>query len=540
MTHHPSAASLRLHGARLLFPPVATLLFLVLTEYIARGALSGDTFVQYIFPHPEAYLLAWGLLFLVWMAVDWLTRFAPLATLLSALLGCLPATVDFYILQLRGEPFLPWDLMQVSEAAGVASAAGIHVQKSMVVSGVVVLALTVGSFFLYRGRQKLPWVQRLAGFAASTAATCALIFGVFLQPAVTQSLGILPDAWMQDRYYRYYGVITSFLTNLTNLEIDKPEAYSEEAVNAILDDVEAGEKYTTSPAWPDSYAAQMGVSRDEVVSYIEKMDDETLFSYVEDMVREQIAAQYAEATRAQLSSMTVDQLAAALDMTPRTEEQTQYLYDNYMPATVSDSTYDDVLAALGYVDLASPSKVSLYAATFADKDAIADCIADYNKTVSDEQEITYTDYVALLMSSITTIINAISYVLIAFVSISLIVSSIMIGIITYISVLERTKEIGILRAIGASKRDISRVFNAETLIEGLIAGLIGIGLTLLLIIPINAIVQHLTGIASLGAVLPPVAAVLLVAISMLLTFIAGLIPSRLAAKKDPVVALRTE
>ena len=290
----------------------------------------------------------------------------------------------------------------------------------------------------------------------------------------------------------------------------------------------------------DSYAAQMGVSRDEVVSYIEKMDDETLFSYVEDMVREQIAAQYAEATRAQLSSMTVDQLAAALDMTPRTEEQTQYLYDNYMPATVSDSTYDDVLAALGYVDLASPSKVSLYAATFADKDAIADCIADYNKTVSDEQEITYTDYVALLMSSITTIINAISYVLIAFVSISLIVSSIMIGIITYISVLERTKEIGILRAIGASKRDISRVFNAETLIEGLIAGLIGIGLTLLLIIPINAIVQHLTGIASLGAVLPPVAAVLLVAISMLLTFIAGLIPSRFAAKKDPVVALRTE
>ena len=227
-------------------------------------------------------------------------------------------------------------------------------------------------------------------------------------------------------------------------------------------------------------------------------------------------------------------------MTPRTEEQTQYLYDNYMPATVSDSTYDDVLAALGYVDLASPSKVSLYAATFADKDAIADCIADYNKTVSDEQEITYTDYVALLMSSITTIINAISYVLIAFVSISLIVSSIMIGIITYISVLERTKEIGILRAIGASKRDISRVFNAETLIEGLIAGLIGIGLTLLLIIPINAIVQHLTGIASLGAVLPPVAAVLLVAISMLLTFIAGLIPSRFAAKKDPVVALRTE
>ena len=144
------------------------------------------------------------------------------------------------------------------------------------------------------------------------------------------------------------------------------------------------------------------------------------------------------------------------------------------------------------------------------------------------------------MSSITTIINAISYVLIAFVAISLVVSSIMIGIITYISVLERTKEIGILRAIGASKRDISRVFNAETLIEGLIAGLIGIGLTLVLIIPINAIVQHLTGIPTLGAALPAAAGAVLVAISMLLTFVAGLIPSRIAARKDPVVALRSE
>ena len=256
MKHHSKAAPVWLHGARLLFPPAATFLFLVLTEWIARGTLNADTFLQYIFPHAEAYLLAWGLLFLVWLALDWLTRFAPLATLLSALLGCLPATVDFYTLQLRGEPFLPWDLAQVSEAAGVASAAGIHVQTSMIFSAVLVLALTVSSFFLYRGRQKLPWVRRLAGFAASTAAACALVFGVFLQPAVTQALGILPDAWMQDRYYRYYGVVTSFLTNLTNLEIDKPESYSEEAIDAILDDVEAGEKYTTSPAYPDSYAAQ--------------------------------------------------------------------------------------------------------------------------------------------------------------------------------------------------------------------------------------------------------------------------------------------
>ena len=256
MTHHPKTEPAWLHGARLLFPPAATLLFLVLTEWIARGTLDADAFAQYIFPHMEAYLLAWGLLYLVWLAVDWLTRLAPAATLLSALLGCLPATVDFYTLQLRGEPFLPWDLAQVSEAAGVASAAGIHIQTSMVVSAVLVLVLTVGSFFLYRGRRKQPCVLRLAGVAVSTAATCALVFGVLLQPAVTQSLGILPDAWMQDRYYRYYGVITSFLTNLTNLEIDKPDNYSEETVDSILDDVEAGQKYTTNSAYPDSYAAQ--------------------------------------------------------------------------------------------------------------------------------------------------------------------------------------------------------------------------------------------------------------------------------------------
>ena len=158
----------------------------------------------------------------------------------------------------------------------------------------------------------------------------------------------------------------------------------------------------------------------------------------------------------------------------------------------------------------------------------------------EEDQISYTDMVALLMSSITTIINVISYVLIAFVAISLVVSSIMIGIITYISVLERTKEIGILRAIGASKRDISRVFNAETFIIGLAAGVIGIGITLLLNIPINIIVHDLTGIQSINSTLPAAGGVGLVLISVVLTFIAGLIPSGLAAKKDPVEALRTE
>ena len=262
--------------------------------------------------------------------------------------------------------------------------------------------------------------------------------------------------------------------------------------------------------------------------------------YVEQMVRESITQQYAEGVSQQLGAMTAEQLAGAMDMTERTQEQTDYLYSVYAPAQYSESSCHDVLDTLGYVEPGKPSKVSLYAATFSDKDAISDCISRYNDTAGEDEQITYTDYVALLMSSITTIINAISYVLIAFVAISLVVSSIMIGIITYISVLERTKEIGILRAIGASKRDISRVFNAETLIEGLIAGLIGIGLTLVLIIPINAIVQHLTGIPTLGAALPAAAGVVLVAISMLLTFVAGLIPSRIAARKDPVVALRSE
>ena len=224
-----------------------------------------------------------------------------------------------------------------------------------------------------------------------------------------------------------------------------------------------------------------------------------------------------------------------------TQEQLVYLYDNDMPPTVSDSTYEDNLDRLSYVDLDSPDTISIYASTFADKDAVADQIAAYNAGVANEEdEITYTDYVALLMSSITDIISGISYVLIAFVSISLIVSSIMIGIITYISVLERTKEIGILRAVGASKRDISRVFNAETLIVGLGAGLLGILVTVLLTIPINAILLSLTGIEGLRAALPVAGAVILVAISALLTIIAGLIPSRVAARKDPVEALRSE
>ena len=204
-----------------------------------------------------------------------------------------------------------------------------------------------------------------------------------------------------------------------------------------------------------------------------------------------------------------------------------------------NNTLQKNLTTLGVSDVDSPSAIFLYPKNFESKAKLTEIINAYNAAAEEKDVIRYTDYVGLLMSSITTIINAISYVLIAFVAISLVVSSIMIGIITYISVLERTKEIGILRAIGASKRDISRVFNAETLIVGFVAGFIGIAVTLLLVVLINLIIYSLTDIPNL-ANLPPVAGVILVIISMVLTFIAGLIPSRMAAKKDPVVALRTE
>ena len=207
------------------------------------------------------------------------------------------------------------------------------------------------------------------------------------------------------------------------------------------------------------------------------------------------------------------------------------------------STFELNKLSLGIASLDDPSAINIYPKDFDSKDEIENFIKKYNKEKEDkgldQDVINYTDYVGLLMSSVTTIVNIIGYVLIAFVSISLVVSSIMIGIITYISVLERTKEIGILRAIGASKKDISRVFNAETFIIGLFAGLLGIGITILLNIPINILIKNLTDISNITA-LPTEGAIILVLISMVLTIIAGLIPSHMASKKDPVVALRTE
>ena len=225
------------------------------------------------------------------------------------------------------------------------------------------------------------------------------------------------------------------------------------------------------------------------------------------------------------------------------DDQILQLFSASLKARTTDATLDSNKSKLGITDLDTPSQIDIYATDFDSKEEVQNIIKDYNKLQQDdgkeENVINYTDYVGIMMSSVSTIINAISYVLIAFVAISLIVSSIMIGIITYISVLERTKEIGVLRSIGASKKDVSRIFNAETLIEGFVSGALGIVVTLLLCIPANALIKHLTDISNV-AQLPVAGGVILIIISMFLTFIAGLIPAKLAAKKDPVVALRSE
>lgn len=240
-------------------------------------------------------------------------------------------------------------------------------------------------------------------------------------------------------------------------------------------------------------------------------------------------------------SMNMDEntMATAMDQWLENDPDEEILisfYDEY----ISGSTYEENMKNFGKVSYDAPSSISIYADSFEDKDAITECIANYNETADEDNQITYTDYVALLTSSITTIINGISYVLIAFVAISLVVSCIMIGIITHISVMERTKEIGILRALGASKRNISQVFNAETFIIGCCAGLLGIGVSLVLLIPINSIIEKISGITGLTAQLPVASSLILIMISILITLIGGLLPAKKAAKKDPVIALRSE
>ena len=289
-------------------------------------------------------------------------------------------------------------------------------------------------------------------------------------------------------------------------------------------------------AYINMMLSQSGYSEDKINEYMESMQGYSeqqlklfLRTYIEEAVKEAMNARFdmmgdemlAGALIEYVSTLDVDGLAGLIDYLPKT------------------STYEENLSLLGYVDAEEPFSVSLYAVDFDKKDAIADIIDEYNGGVADEQKISYTDYVAILMSNISIILNIISIVLIGFVSISLVVSSIMIGIITYISVLERTKEIGILRAVGASKRNVSSVFNAETFILGLASGTLGIAITLGFVGIINLIIPMFTDI-SVYAELPLWGAVGLIIVSVILNLIAGILPSRIAAKKDPVIALRTE
>lgn len=342
---------------------------------------------------------------------------------------------------------------------------------------------------------------------------------------------------------------TAFLEYLNELDDGgKAQAYvqimsipTEEQLNDSVQQAMQGmSRSDMEAAMLQGMTQQMSMSESDVQSYLESMSDDEITDTFTQMMQQQVKAQYAQQVQQQMAAMQPAELVGALNqlLPTLTTEQCANYYDEMMQ--FSDSTYEDNLKALGDIDLDDPASINLYAATFEDKDVIEDAIADYNEGKDEMAQIQYTDYVGLMMSSVTKIINTITYVLIAFVAISLIVSSIMIGVITLISVQERTKEIGILRAIGASKRDVSSMFNAETIIIGFASGLLGIVVTYLLCIPINLLVHHLTGIQNLSAVLPVPAALILIAISVLLTLIAGFIPSKSAAKKDPVVALRSE
>lgn len=244
--------------------------------------------------------------------------------------------------------------------------------------------------------------------------------------------------------------------------------------------------------------------------------------------------EFASGQKMSMSNLTNEQM---MQLSSMSQEELMNYMNTYNENI--NATYDSNLTKLGVVDYSNPTKISLYASSFDGKEKLSDLITDYNKKQTKSNVITYNDFIGTMLSSVTSVVNIISYVLIAFVSVSLIVSSIMIGIITYISVLERTKEIGILRSIGASKKDITRVFNAETFIIGLISGVLGILITLVLNVPISVVVENMTGVSHI-AKLPVNGAVFLILIDLVLTILAGLIPSKIASKKDPVEALRSE
>ena len=351
--------------------------------------------------------------------------------------------------------------------------------------------------------------------------------------------GTLTEAQMADLFRERVAAMNTQEKAQTYIKIQSTPTHVqlEEMITAQMEGVNREQMQN---ALVEAMQQQMSMSADELMGYVEAMEDTELVELYRNLVEQQIRLSMAAQAQQQLTGVEPEQLAQLLDgsVDSYTQEQCAQYYEEVL--SFSQSTYEENLTKLGYVELDDPSGIHLYASSFENKDVIEEAIARYNSGVDELKQIHYTDYVGLIMQSVTTIIDAITYVLVAFVSISLVVSSIMIGVITLISVQERTREIGILRAIGASKRNVSSMFNAETVIIGFISGVLGVGVTCLLCIPINVLIGKLTNIAGLRVYLPWQVGAILIAISVGLTLLAGIIPSRSAARKDPVVALRTE
>ena len=407
-------------------------------------------------------------------------------------------------------------------------------------------------------------------------------------PYTRENIGLLIDRVGSANMQRFYGVMTSMILNnpeykdlltvtpdtlamfLGTMEDQKmTQTLAEMLANAVEND------YVTIPATPPYVPEDMtaldvlflalqdenipgdglksvAFTKDNIIDLLPLLSDTQIMLLIngsaeaglaglKDICSDEYMAGIYEQMNADMVNWQVNEKSMTLLLGQMDDAMfAQFEETLYGMVPDKDETYDSMLLKLGDAEKATPASINFYAKDFQSKETIETFISEYNDSVDDSKQIQYTDLIGVMMSSVSTIIDVISYVLIAFVSISLVVSSIMIGIITYISVLERTKEIGILRSIGASKKDISRVFNAETLIVGFAAGLMGILVTVLLCLPVNAIIYALSGISGVRATLPVIAAIALVGISMLLTFIAGLIPSGLASKKDPVEALRSE
>lgn len=400
----------------------------------------------------------------------------------------------------------------------------------------------------------IPFKTEEAASTTSTETPAATETAAFTPPTVT-SLAFTGEAPK-----------TSFTAN--SFDFSKMEPVTEEEIYAAIDKNYSGEeakKYKRTVELMLKSTLTLDERR-ELIGYLDEMLEgqeiegmgkvtgQQAYSFLQMMDKETKLKMLNAIMNGQMGNVTPPSGDSSNTTKPSTDKPSQQPSNPSQPTVEPEpepepdpeplaKSYEEALELLGAGDLSTPTSINIYPLDFESKDKISEIIDKYNEDMkangNEKAAIKYTDYIGLLLSSVTKIVNIISYVLISFVAISLVVSSIMIGIITYISVLERTKEIGILRAIGASKRDISRVFNAETLIVGFVSGALGIGITVLLNIPINMIIEHLTGIAHVSQ-LPFNGAIILVAISMVLTLIAGLIPSKIASRKDPVVALRTE